>query len=313
MQISTQTRRPANRAGGFTLVEILVVMAIMAILISLGIGLLGTSGQQARIAATQTTLKHLDALIKQRTEAFRTANLTKVVDNFITYYKTANSMASISPQDRKAIEILVRKNLFKQLFPMEDTDLYGMNGTVGDWDDAPRAADVNGWNGPELFYWSMTQGTAYGLSPVNIDGIPSAAIVPSPANADRMIFVDAWGNPIEFYRWPTQLMADTVSARILIPGLPAELNKDPDDPLKVISNASMGNKFRSTFSLSDGTTTLMMNPFNAANYHDLNVYHTPLLVSGGPDGKTGLDKSNKLAPVLDQGAVADDISNRQGK
>lgn len=304
---------------GFSLVEMLVVMVIIAILFSLGIGLLGTSGQQARIAQTQATLKHLDAAIGQRIEAFRTTNLSKVIDNFITYYKNANSMATISPQDRKAIEILVRKNLFRQLFPMKPADLYGMDGNSGNWDDAPNAMSIdNTWTAAELLYWSLTQGTAYGLSPVTLDGLPSSAIAASPANADRRIFVDAWGKPIEFYRWPTQLVNELVNnnvpaARILIPGLPTgnDLTKDPDDPLKVINNTSMANKFASNFSMSNGTTTLTMLAFNATNYHDINRYHTPLLVSPGPDGVSGLNAP--LGQVADLSAVSDDITNRQGK
>lgn len=307
---------PSNlRRSGFTLIEILVVMVIIAILVGLGIGLLGSAGQQARIAQTQATLKHLDAIISQRTESFRTANLSKIVDSFITFFKNANSMATISPQDRKAIEILVRKNLYKQLFPMKPADLYGMDGNSGTWDDAPNATSIdNTWTAAELLFWSMTQGTAYGLSPVTTDGIPSNAIATSPNNSNRRIFVDGWGNPIEFYRWPTRLISgNPTTARILIPGLPSPTNKDPDDPLKVISNTSMSNKFATTFSMSNGMSTLMMQPFTSAAYHDLNVYHTPLLVSPGPDGDSGITSELAEVTMANTGAAADDITNRQGR
>ena len=309
--------RSTPRAGGFTLVELLVVLVIMAILAGLAIGMLGTSGTQARIAQTQAILKHLDAIIGQRTEAFRTANIKKIVQGFEVAYESAPMNMALSAQDRKAAEILVRKNLFRQLFPTQPEDLWGMDRSEGTDDDAPQATQIdNTWTGPELLYWSMTQGTTSGLSPVTLDGIPSSAIAPSPAHADRMVFVDAWGTPIELFRWPTGLVTShTATARILIPGLPAQTNKDPDDPLKVLEKNTKFSNFAmppvTTFSFRPGMSTLSARAFSTDDYHEKESFHTPLLVSGGPDRTIGI--SGDHADNVDNAAVSDDITNRQGR
>jgi prepilin-type N-terminal cleavage/methylation domain-containing protein len=321
MQVHPTTNRcPATFGRGFTLIEILVVMVIMAILISLSVALLGTSGTQARIAATQTTLKHIDALISQRTEAFRTSNVNKIVDLFIRAYISANPSATFTPQDRKAIEILVRKNLYRQLFPTLPRDMWGMDGDeMTTWDNSPLATQIDGmWTGPELLYWSMNQGTAYGLSPLNIDGIPATAIAES--SSGRKIFVDGWGQPIEMIRWPTGLMtsANQPYAKILIPGLPSAVNKDPDDPLRVLEKNTKFSAFAmppvSTFDLDDdgmAPPVVTANAFGDADYHEAQAYHTPLLISGGPDKTIGV--TGPHGDTVDSATVTDDITNRQGR
>lgn len=327
---STSHHRPTSpRSGGFSLVELLVVMVIMAILVGLGIGLLGTAGTQARIAATQTTLKHIDALITQRTEAFRAAKLTKIVEEFELAYEAANSMQSFSAQDRKAAEILVRKNLFKQLFPMKVEDLYGMDGVPETADDPAIRKRVYplptmpvmepAWTPAELLYLSMTEGTAYGLSPVTLDNIPASAIVPSPNDptGKRMIFVDAFGTPIQLFRWPTGLMtaANLPVARALIPGLPATTNKDPDDPLRVLDKNVKFSGYAmppaTVINLEIGGSPVMANPFFEDDYHEPEAFHTPLLISGGPDRRVGV--SGDHADSVNAADVTDDITNRQGR
>lgn len=315
---ATRTSRALARSGGFTLVELLVVMVIIAILAGLGIGLLGTSGTQARIAQTQTTLKYIDAIIGQRTEAFRAAKLTKIVEEFELSYEAAN-MGTFNAQDRKAAEILVRKNLFRQLLPVVPEDLGGMDrdlATTGD--NSPQAIQIDDtWTGPELLYWSLTQGTAYGLSPATLDGLPSSAIAPSPVHADRTVIVDGWGTPIQLFRWPTGLMtsANRAYAKALIPGLPATINKDPDDPLGVLEKNTKFSNFAmppvSTFPLSVSMATINAKAFSEADYHERQAFHTPLLVSAGPDRGMGITGDH--ADTVDAATVADNITNRQGR
>jgi prepilin-type N-terminal cleavage/methylation domain-containing protein len=313
-------QRPAPCRGGFTLIELLVVLVIMGILAGLAIGMLGTSGTQARIAQTQTILKHLDAIIGQRTEAFRAANVKKIVQGFEVAYESASGNMALTIQDRKAAEILVRKNLFRQLFPTEPRDLWGMDGAEMTADDAPQATQIdNTWTAPELLYWSMTQGTSYGLAPVTLDGIPASAV--SQSSNGRSIFVDAWGEPIRLYRWPTELVtsANLPTGRTLIPGLPATTNKDPDDPLKVLEKNTKFSSFAmppvTTFNMQIGATTINARAFSHDDYHDVEAYHTPLLISAGPDRALGLDEpdSEPHAVVSDAAAVSDNITNRQGR
>src|SRR5262245_43777688 len=55
----------ANRPRGFTLVELLVVVAIVALLAALSIGALMTIPERARIRGTEATIAKIDAKLTQ--------------------------------------------------------------------------------------------------------------------------------------------------------------------------------------------------------------------------------------------------------
>lgn len=136
--------------------------------------------------------------------------------------------------------------------------------------------------------------------------------------------VDDWGNPIRFYNWPTRLIrpggsgapidqsvfslsAGQFLTLIPPPSTPSPfplvdnsvtppvgyyehpINNDPDDALGSLSAAqSSTGLLASSFYLNRRGTSVLCPAFNEQNYHTLDTYHAPLVISAGSDGRLGL-------------------------
>ena len=244
MQSRITIREPQPPRAGFSLVELLVVMAIIAILSSLSFVVLGRTGEAAREASTRTALRILSGALRERVDAFHeiTASATQVdpdmpilkntrlfrdtVEAFNRWFALYNPPHPLQPHPLAA-EAYVRKTMFKSLFPQRIEDLFGYNGTSdnGGGDDSPMLARMyqsgtvrpTSWLGrnittaaadsSELLYLTLTEGDVYGLPPSEIDGIDKNLIGDTDGDGN-MEFLDGWGRPLQFYNWPTRLIKD---------------------------------------------------------------------------------------------------------
>lgn len=309
------------RKTGFTLVEVLVVMAIIAILVALGIGLLGTAGTAARIERTRVLLKRLDELVKERLQTVdRDKTFSAKFAAKVALRDSSNAVAS-----PKAYAILAKKALQRASLPVRTLDLLGwdQSGMMDDWDDSP--VKKNG--GISAIADADDQASALfaALCPDGAvpDGVSSDLVATSngPSSTGKLMFVDAWGSPIRLYLWPTRLVyggvpsmtPNTSDASILISGLPAANDRiydfDSADP----------NGFIKNLTYATGTTTPPGPAVDAGSLHDIGAYSMFLLVSAGPDKALGLTEPNQsgsnghLAPVTDASALTDNVTNRQGR
>ena len=62
--------------GGFTLVEMLIVITIIGILAGMALGALSSARQTARVAKTKATIAKLDLLVQQHYDSYRTRRVT---------------------------------------------------------------------------------------------------------------------------------------------------------------------------------------------------------------------------------------------
>ena len=237
----------------------------------------------------------------------------------------SNQGISVSPEQLK---ILVRKDLMKEKFPQRYTDFTDNGGVVPPALLVPDGSQLLNEGGSadsaELLYYILTQGEVFGVPPVDV-GDFTASEVHDDDNDGLLEFVDAWHQPLRFYRWPTRLIRpnfdpanpklglDRTTAALLIQGLPSEttpdpLNGDPDDPLGRLTSLS-------SVSLSPAYP-------NETLYHTPDTFHVPLIVSAGSDGILGLgepnsaDDAERLAKPPDVSdpelvdALTDNITNR---
>lgn len=262
---------PARRA--FTLLELLIVIAIIALLMSLSFVAMTGLSDQAEEDATATTIQKVNRLLEQRVEAFDRAFKGARKQNAINGTLTLLSTSNIHGVREEVVEILAKKALFRFEFPQRmveriasgDTDsiLTGMPDSVFNLVVVPRvrqeliqegipvptnaqilARATARWAGGtdggktfpghnpatesvELLYFALIASGNFGSTPVDGDRFTNEEL--QDTDQDGLPeFVDFWGNPLRFYRWPTRLM-DTNPPVPFVPDL-----DDPDDATDVL-------------------------------------------------------------------------------
>ncbi len=364
-QMMNSSKRPnvfraASRRGGFTLIELFVVVVILSILASMIVVVFGQTGNNARTAGTQTLIKQLDSVLKDRLEGFRRYNFRSEAQQF-TFSRGLNPAS----YPVSTMEVVVRKLRYRGAFPQRVQDLYGFDNQADPTnpsasvnnDNAPLwwairnaypsldlrpSGDLSGPNGSsELLYLSLTLGESFGAAPLDLDQIDGKYL--RDTDNDKVPeFLDGWEKPLRFYNFPTALLrpngnvpdptatppdpgepllaTDYQLASYLITSLPplpatapqraannyeTPLNIDPYDPIGEIG-------------------TLLANPSDfERNYHSINTFYTPLIISGGADEQLGLHEPdatggtngiNRLCKVLNRSnpdSIYDNLTNQQ--
>lgn len=316
-----QTRR------GFTLLEILIVVSLIAVLAAFLTMAIGRSITQAREVATRTTLLKIDGLLQQRLEALGNLLNTPQRKSEITQRIAENGpkdkeldAASVPALGTEARRLLTYKDYFRLSFPQTHADNRGLGAAsqyfAGNLQNRAESS--------EYLYWIITQADNFGVEPVGESEFTSAEVADTDGDG-RLEFVDAWRQPLLFYRWPTRLIRAAAPnlwissnpslpgvnrpvAGLMFSGLPAAgspdpLQRDPDDRLGLFSTqivlkgiTPLG--YESLYlsgtapSYSQAPTTPAAAPANPnLGYfaaHTGDTFHLPLIVSGGADRDAGL-------------------------
>ena len=325
---------PVPPRGGFTMIELLVVITIIAILASISFVVLADSLENARVEATRVTLGQLDIALQDRLEDFERLNLKPIAERY--------QLATGIPLE--AATLLVKKDRFRAAFPQRIEDLYGFNGTPDDpydpsaygddspllvamWDVAASDWRTDSWvarnsvsdaDSSELLYIALTDGSAFGPPPPGIDRIPSRHVGDTDGDGN-LEFLDDWGQPLRFYNWPTRLIrpagrltggsADNITVGmyssavgILIPDAPA-LPSNAAGPLDLswdqYSHPLNQDPDDVVGALSAAIASNLLGvdetEFEEA-FHTLDTYHIPLIISGGADEETGLNEPSAAGP-----------------
>ncbi|MEY2724145.1 MAG: hypothetical protein RLZZ458_12 [Planctomycetota bacterium] len=356
---------PRTARHGFTLVELLIVIAIIAVLMGLSLSVMSGLTSQAEQEATNATIRKIDALLQQRIEGFNRAFKG-------TRLEAASGIISASLANQKIFgvrdevkEILAKKRAMRFEFPQRfaerlveehganldspTPEVAGMPNSIFLAIAAPAArqrladigitapTDTDLKNHPEegvatrfakhrpetesaeLLYFALTASTSYGVPPVDTDYFTNREVADTDGDG-LPEFIDAWGRPLRYYRWPTRLIditapnpfqpslaneSDNTDTRAIV-GAERQLTSllvrgmtpppitmpngavprdllliDPDDPV---------GRLYSELERLDGTNgkPLFATEYNEANYHTPETFHAPLIVSAGPDESLGL-------------------------
>lgn len=300
------TSRQSGHRAGFTILELLVVVGVIAILASLGFVMVKNFGQTSRDAQTQATIRKVDAALQDRLQALarfyensdRRAGTPRVS---IPVYvdKTTDRQAweangTNGAPPRVLIELLARKKYKRKHFPMNFAEIDHNNDGIPDLQPPNTSAHKPETENAAVLYYFLTQGAKFGSEEIAVVDFIDREI--ADTDGDGLLeIVDGWGKPIRFYRWPTRLIRpqsagnestnvttldnSTINvnraAIFLIGNIPSAqiLRNDPQDPL--------------------GTNTAPADAFEQ-NFHTKQTWHAPLVVSAGPDGEFGL-----LSPTED--------------
>jgi prepilin-type N-terminal cleavage/methylation domain-containing protein len=317
-----QSHRKSERPRrGFTIIELLVVVVIIAVLMTLTIYVVGSFVTQAREAATQATIRKIQSMLNQRAEALQRMLKRKgYLDGSNEFLTTGRALANTySISNAQLQRILATKLIYRKYFPQQLSEV--------DLTLQPTFQGVSSASSGEILYDFLTQANVLGDLPIGTDAFTPNEVRDTDGNG-LLEFVDAWGNPLRFYRWPTRLFRpagygngaspnsiDITNARVLISTLPSftgnpqyDLSRDPEDPLRLCTmfHTNATNPLNIEFEDAFASAGVYMNTAG--------TYHVMLVVSSGPDGILGLYEPNDttskghLAAVRDTNDLADDIT-----
>ncbi len=205
-------QRGTRRPGGFTLLEILVVVSIIAALIAISVAVYGNMMESARRAATMVTISKADKLLQQQITAWSKEFRNSTEIKQTSQHPVITNLVS----GTHAQEALALKFYFKLHFPQNATEAAGFDGIPETNDDVAAYRQwlkppAMGGNMPspadssELLYLTLTEGRVRGATAVDTDSFTGREL--ADTDGDGFVeLVDGWGNPLRFYRWPTRLL-----------------------------------------------------------------------------------------------------------
>ncbi len=243
--------------NGFTLLELLMVIAIISVLMSMTFYVMNGMTENAEHEATKATMLKVTRLLEQRIEAFERAFKGSRKNSYIT--GTVRLLQAIDgrfdhflrhpEQAPPAIVMLARKAGFRFEFPQRMAELLlapsdDTNGNLlpdsieakiaipnarialmqQNGGTEPTAAEIQTFvdqrwqkhvtnrtagtditESSELLYYTLVASGTFGSSSVDADQFSPVEVIDSDEDG-LPEFVDAWGQPLRFYRWPTRLI-----------------------------------------------------------------------------------------------------------
>jgi hypothetical protein len=228
-----------------------MVVGILALLLGIIVSVVRGVVGNAKAAATKATMRKVDGLLMKRVAAFerycdgqdklaagtipsyaRETRNRNVFNTVLTGYQrlggtNENFMNAwgAGTASRQALLVLARKAYFRQAFPQTLAELKLDNGMAGD-SEVAKVAEGSPTEHAEVFYLSLTRLDSFGVEAGDLDEFKSNELSDTDANGIPE-FIDGWGHPFRFYRWPTRLVRPVLSSN---PGQVQDLiRNDPMD------------------------------------------------------------------------------------
>jgi prepilin-type N-terminal cleavage/methylation domain-containing protein len=301
MRLFYTTRGRFGRPA-FTLIELIVVITIIAILVSLSAAAtIRFIGVQQR-SNTQTTINKVYDRVNTSYKAYRDQfDPRDTIPSAIHDYILTNLANPNDPNAESRARVIYIKMRYKQVFPMNFKEALnpfplpplptyqaylsklGVTASTGAAYESSACL---------LMALSQAQGGG-GVNAEALAGGSSVASFALPSGQSIQAFVDAWGTPLTFARWPT-------GCTLLNPnGLPKSGFNDPGDPQGYLANFVNG---WVTSSYAANYRTLLHNlPTSSPTGTPLSYKLVPMIVSAGPDRKLGLDV---ITPLTNNSTLA---------
>ena len=222
-----------NRRSGFTLLELLAVIGLAVLMASLLVGASFRFVGNSREAATAATITKVSGIIQDRVRAFQEFDFTDAASAAANSWNVANAAASlynnaswlsstaafvpgsdpIDPIIPALAQVLLRKTRFKKAFPQAFAELDPAQTarlfptvTPSSLPSSLPTTYVPKYEPGILLYAVLMKGETFGAPTPSDDAFNGAEVKIAPETGNLPCLVDAWGEPLRFYRWPTRLI-----------------------------------------------------------------------------------------------------------
>jgi prepilin-type N-terminal cleavage/methylation domain-containing protein len=294
---ATKTARDRSQPTGFTLVELMVVMAIMTILSAM-IAVAVTGAQEsARVAHTRAVITRIHTLLMDRYESYRSRRLP----------------IQITPGWTPAQAAQLRCNAIRELMRMEMPDRWtditdgpvtpGLPRTAASvsYQTALAAAGSSPnttYQGADCLYFIVTMGLEENDV---LENFSQSDIGTDPNNSSLRCFIDAWGNPIQFLRWAPGFTSPLQPA--------TKTDRDQTDPTGQFGNPP------TTFALypliysagPDGYYDILADTSSPLHYANTTPPNNPFQSGGGVIGTPTIQPPNSSGSL----GTVDNIHNQE--
>jgi prepilin-type N-terminal cleavage/methylation domain-containing protein len=293
----------ADPRPGFTLVELMVTIVIIAILASLSLAGLGVTRGRAKADATRSTIRKLNEIIiphyesymrrrvrpvgadkraiaLNRLTALRELLTFEMPDNWADVASTSAATATVSGAAIPAASRTATVRAYGAYY-------VGLNTPAGARLEtkAGNAVFTTSNGAAECLHMIVARG---GFEPDILEAFRSDEIGDSDGDGVPE-FIDGWGQPIAFLRWapgftPYSLVQNAAET---VPGNGVAANPDPFDPFRVDAAYTLGTPM----------------PAYAL---------VPLIVSAGPDTTLGLQMASGWSSLLPLSTVVQSAGSTVG-
>ena len=209
------SRNTKNRRDGFTMIELLAAIAVIALMMALLTAASYRFIVSAREAASATTVAKASGIIQDRVRAFREFDFSDAGALGANNWNANNPYDQMTPN---LAEVIFRKTRYKRAFPQAFVELDASQ-VKRLFPDFPISSPTYPLPVPLLpapynskfesgiiLYALLLRGETFGAPSTTDDVFTGAEIKTSPETGGFPCLVDAWGEPIRFYRWPTRLI-----------------------------------------------------------------------------------------------------------
>ena len=216
---------------GFTLVELLVTLTIVGILAAMALFAMVAATETAKAAKTRTTIAKLNALLMERWESYRTRRLPLLAStrgmrsNQVTKLQLAGirELMLMELPDRWDDVNYQPQTVQRTALAMAYLRRYtnNTNPTSGS-----SAQPTSTYQGAECLYLIISMATGDGDSMEQF----SESDVGDVDQDGALEFIDGWGKPIRFLRWPAGFVSDLQPLVEPARARDPEGDHDPFDP-----------------------------------------------------------------------------------
>lgn len=299
-------RCPTAHRGGFTLMELMVVITIIAALMALTASVVLKYMGVQQSSNTQTTLNKVQSVLNRQWSAAKDQAMKETIPSNVDAWIRAN-LAGNDVNAKGRVRVIYVKLKMRQAFPMSFDEVFNNNvpkgyplpplptymtylsslGIKGSLPSYP-----NNFESAACLLMALQRAqSGGGTDSADLGSGGSTTAFALPNEQSIRVFADAWGRPIFFARFPT-------GSTVLNPNGPQPGANDPGDPQGYLNSPSWTKLMPQGQQLFSALALQQLAPQSSP---PLSYKLAPMVASGGPYTWVKVDSNTWVNKVMPPG------------